>query len=519
MLFEKYNYSIVSLVQSVYPEHHWKPWKLGKLSLDWWASLGANLAQRDLPTVILIRTYLADVEQQLHIKSPEDWYNVTIELLEPNGVRPHFDALGGLFNVLATAVPSFPWKMSTFLLSTASPLLQFGDSSQGSQPNAGGTLQELRRAIVLGSLPRWASQCLTSLIHELESEAKLTSKDQFYRLQNPLGLSANLARVLTMLATPLHTLVGLVYPNYPFNPLCFYDVPPSVLTVYQRVFEPDAIDLEKQATIRSYFDFLRTLSADQQGLDPELYFYKFAQSNDARIFYELEKLEKLSSDGSGLIYFVERLWPDVQWKGWLLPGTSPEYWTRIGQSIADTHMPDKGNLVAQFVRHIEEKYHIKALEDWYEASQALDPVDSRRFKLLANHPSTVLKSVYREHLWRPWKFENSPGSWWAALAQDLKADEKRRTQIVSLLAEWITYLTNQHSIKELDQWYLVSQQQLGGVVAKQMKFWKSPDEQFQGLPFVLRQVFPSHPWQIPLFHSSWEKSQHSLANKVQELLE
>jgi hypothetical protein len=50
---------------NLYPEVEWKPWKFDKAPRNFWQD----------PTNQ--RKFLIDIQKDLQLKSPEDWYNVT----------------------------------------------------------------------------------------------------------------------------------------------------------------------------------------------------------------------------------------------------------------------------------------------------------------------------------------------------------------------------------------------------------------------------------------------------------
>ena len=65
LLALKYNFSPTALVQAVYPEYNWIPWKFQRIPLNYWNNSIENQ-----------RKYFDSLAQQLGLKEMSDWYKV-----------------------------------------------------------------------------------------------------------------------------------------------------------------------------------------------------------------------------------------------------------------------------------------------------------------------------------------------------------------------------------------------------------------------------------------------------------
>ena len=64
-----YENSIINLLSSIYPNHHWLPWKFVRIPNGFWENKGNQLE------------YMNWLKEQLNIKDIEDWYNVSVDVI------------------------------------------------------------------------------------------------------------------------------------------------------------------------------------------------------------------------------------------------------------------------------------------------------------------------------------------------------------------------------------------------------------------------------------------------------
>ena len=64
LLVSKYNYSLPNLLQNVYPDYTWLPWKFAQTPKHYW-----DLVQNQ-------RKFMDWIGNNLGIKNMSDWYNI-----------------------------------------------------------------------------------------------------------------------------------------------------------------------------------------------------------------------------------------------------------------------------------------------------------------------------------------------------------------------------------------------------------------------------------------------------------
>jgi hypothetical protein len=113
----------------------------------------------------------------------------------------------------------------------------------------------------------------------------------------------------------------------------------------------------------------------------------------------------------------------------------------------------------------------------------------------------VLKDIFPDHEWQPWKLAKVPMSWWSDLENQRK---------------YLDYMgTHELGVKKLEDWYSIPASKiiaLGGSSAASIDFRRSksyltPPPRWIGsrvvrdiykasMPSVMRSVYPEHPWEI-----------------------
>lgn len=68
-LLEKYKGSPIKLLSSVFPEYNWLPWKFHSIPKGFWEKDGNQMV------------YMKWLEDKLNVKSEEDWYNVSVDVI------------------------------------------------------------------------------------------------------------------------------------------------------------------------------------------------------------------------------------------------------------------------------------------------------------------------------------------------------------------------------------------------------------------------------------------------------
>jgi hypothetical protein len=90
------------MLRAVYPEHKWLPWKFSRVPLG------------SLIDAEVIKLCLNFIESEFEIKSPGDWYTVSLDDLKAIGVQRVFEKTGGLARALSLYRPEFNWELDRF---------------------------------------------------------------------------------------------------------------------------------------------------------------------------------------------------------------------------------------------------------------------------------------------------------------------------------------------------------------------------------------------------------------------
>ncbi len=103
-LLTRYNYSLLRIFSSLFPEHDWKPWLFRWTPRGFW----------DQPENR--RRYMLWLGEQLGFRKMEDWYRVRVRDFQQHrgGTLLESCRLGSIPAVLADAFPEYTWDMQRF---------------------------------------------------------------------------------------------------------------------------------------------------------------------------------------------------------------------------------------------------------------------------------------------------------------------------------------------------------------------------------------------------------------------
>ena len=93
---------MLEMLQSVYPEHHWDIFDRDNVSGRYWKD-----PQRQAGL-------LTQIAEKFCIKTPEDWYRVSLKQLQSMRVASYVKRHGGLYQLLKESHPEVPWEQSKF---------------------------------------------------------------------------------------------------------------------------------------------------------------------------------------------------------------------------------------------------------------------------------------------------------------------------------------------------------------------------------------------------------------------
>jgi len=103
-LLTRYNYSLLVIFSSLFPEHDWKPWLFTRVPANYWKRPENR------------RLYMRWLGEQLGYRKTEDWYRVAHRDVEQHQgttllSNRHFGSIPAL---LADAFPEYPWDLRQF---------------------------------------------------------------------------------------------------------------------------------------------------------------------------------------------------------------------------------------------------------------------------------------------------------------------------------------------------------------------------------------------------------------------
>lgn len=97
-----YQFSIYSLLKTVYPEREWYPWLFKKASTKFWNSESASLE------------YVKWLEKDLQISQVEQWYDVDFKAIKHRKGFQRAVKNRGILQLLKTAYPDYAWMAGRF---------------------------------------------------------------------------------------------------------------------------------------------------------------------------------------------------------------------------------------------------------------------------------------------------------------------------------------------------------------------------------------------------------------------
>jgi hypothetical protein len=179
--------------------------------------------------------------------------------------------------------------------------------------------------------------------------------------------------------------------------------------------------------------------------------------------------------GSGLIanYYGRSLqqalsiiYPNHRWRPWLFRKTPRSFWS------------DKKNH-REYFDWLQEQLGFADRSGWYSASTdqvAIHSASGVLWRFYNNSLILALMSIYSDHQWDVWAFQNVPKHFWKNMAaQRLAFDSMGREM----------------GFKSLEDWYTIDAQRL-----KEHKCWSLVRSHYShSLPTALQAIYPTHRWE------------------------
>lgn len=187
-------------------------------------------------------------------------------------------------------------------------------------------------------------------------------------------------------------------------------------------------------------------------------------------WYNVEHSDFKKNYGNGLvctttpISLLQAVYPEHSWMPWKFKKTPDGFWTSLDNQR--NYMDWLGNVLGFTTR-----------EDWYNIKQT-DFVNNGGDGLLKrNYTNTIqmLRAVYSDFVWVPWKLQNTPDGFWNSL-------ENQR--------EYMDWLGLTLGYRTLDDWYTIEQKDFesnhgSGLLTGRYK---------HSTILLLRAIYPEHTW-------------------------
>jgi hypothetical protein len=98
-IISKYG-TVSKLLESIYTEHKWQTWRLGKVPHGYWQ----NMQNR----VDLVEW----LGKELKIQELDDWYRISDNQIQQLAPLTSIRAFGGVYSLLPQLYPKYPWNYS-----------------------------------------------------------------------------------------------------------------------------------------------------------------------------------------------------------------------------------------------------------------------------------------------------------------------------------------------------------------------------------------------------------------------
>ena len=146
----------------------------------------------------------------------------------------------------------------------------------------------------------------------------------------------------------------------------------------------------------------------------------------------------------------------------------------------------------KFLDWLGQELHFTCKEDWYKvkASTILKHGGKQLLYKYGGSPSKLVQSVYSDQEWFIWKFGRVPKGYVERFSSD-------KVECLRIAQD----LTKQLQIKELEEWYRVSCEQIGRIIRG------------YNVSKILPMVYPEHSWENKMFSKVTFRSQTSVYQK------
>ena len=163
---------------------------------------------------------------------------------------------------------------------------------------------------------------------------------------------------------------------------------------------------------------------------------------------------------------LKSIYPEYDWLPWKFTSTPQNYWNNIENQ-------------QKYTKWLKDTLEYKSMEDWYNISYEI--IKRNYGSGLVAHkyngsPYLLLKTVYPDYDWLPWKFHSGvPQNYW----EDIENHKK-----------YVFWLKDTLKIKSMEEWYTISYE-----IIKQYNGSGLISREYNGSPYLLLKIiYPDYDW-------------------------
>lgn len=496
-LLDLHGHSLANALSNIFPEYRWQLWRFKSVPKDFWQSVENQ------------REFFACLGEEMSIKQTEDWRFVTADEIRVKGGGGLLDHYNGILpEMLAAVFPEVDW--SSFALPGGPKAAKLWESNLAAQRDVLGKVSlqlglkqldewynvkaaDVRKLgdsellqhyggsvakAVMATYPEhdWKPWKFAKLPQEfwnsienqqsffdwLSGELNLKNLDDWYSVKVSSVREKGDKGLLRMYDGSLGVALSTVYPNHPWKPWKFGNLPSTYW--------------DNAKNQRTFMDWASTELKIKRMDD----WYNIVASDISR----LSGVELLNRYGGSLFKILKAFHPTHGWQGWRFGHMTEDLW-----EDRDTQK--------RFFEWLAGELKLKDLEGWYHVSAT--EVNSRGGSaVLSLHGGSLFKALaaaFPQHEFLGWKFSLLPKGFW-----DDEASVK----------QFLRWLSRELRISSPDDWKAVTWDQVAKLGGTRLL------QKTGGLKPLLSKHFPEIQWDQGSQLSS-SKGQHFLFNTVRSI--
>ncbi len=475
--FKKYGGNLCSILNNVYKSNYFLPWKFEKINHNFWNDINNQ------------KRYMDWLFNELGYEKIEDWYEISIEDFSKNCGYNLYQIYNSIIKIFETIYPNFnwlPWK--------------FHKCPQGFWND-------------INNQRIYMNWLFKNLGYE--------KIEDWYKInQNLITSNYGFGIINYYKGSPYNTIKN-VYNEYNWLPWKFEKTPFNFWSDInnQKIYMDwlfkelgyetleDWYKIKQNIIIENYGNCLLQIYNGSPSLLLKSLFsnynwlpWKFQQCplnfwsdiNNQKIYmdwlfkelgyetledwYKIKESDFKDNYGRTILKYYDKyqdviiiIYNEYEWLYWKFKNTPSIFWENFENQKL-------------YIDWLFKKLGYETMEDWYKINQK-NITDNDGFSLLnfyKGSPQLIIKSVFKNYNWLPWKFENTPLNFW----NDINNQK--------LYMDW---LFKELGYETMEDWYRLTKNDLvknhsGGLIVKYNKFTD-----------ILKNVYKEYKWDELKFNS------------------